>query len=229
MNKVKPLCIIIGSGSGLGVSLVKQFAQHGYKVLGFNRSLLDSSDEAINMIRLDAGDEEALNLQLHNTIDEHGVPDVLIHNTAQLYIKPYIETTAEEFTQAWRSMVLSAFNAMKIVVPMMAQRGQGTVIVSGATASLKAGAHFSAFASAKFALRGLVQSVAREYQQQGVHISHVILDGILDTKASRALHSLDPTDMMSTQDVAEVYLQITQQKPSAWTHELDLRPKNEIF
>jgi short-subunit dehydrogenase len=126
-------------------------------------------------------------------------------------------------------MVYSAFNAMKIVIPMMVKQGHGTIIVSGATASLRAGANFSAFASAKFALRGLTQSVAREYQKQGVHVAHVILDGILDTRKSRELHAMDPADMMSTYDVAEAYMQIIKQKPSAWTHELDLRPKNETF
>ncbi len=229
MSNKKPFCIIIGAGAGLGISLVQQFARHAYQVVGLNRSVVDFSHADVTMQQVDAGDAASIEQQLHQLIDHYGVPDVLIHNTAQLYIKPFADTASEDFTQAWQSMVLSAFNAMKIVVPRMAQRGQGCVIVSGATASLKAGANFSAFASAKFALRGLVQSVAREYQQQGVHISHVILDGILDTQASRALHPLDPSDMMSTQDVAEVYMQITQQKPSAWTHEFDLRPKNETF
>ena len=229
MSRDKSLCVIVGAGEGLGLSLAKEFSNKGYHVIGLNRSAVASPDESIDMVQLDASDNTACNAVLKQIIDRHGTPAVFIHNTARLYIKPLDETSVTMFEDAWQSMVLSAFNAMKIIVPKMAQQSKGTVIVSGATASLKAGANFSAFSSAKFALRGLVQSVAREYQKQGVHIAHVILDGILDTKASRDLHSLDPADMMSTQDVAEAYLQIVEQKPSAWSHEIDLRPINETF
>ncbi len=228
INK-KPLSVIIGAGRGLGCSLATALTVQGYQVVGINRSQATNADNDIIGIQLDGANEMAISAALNDVIEKYGVPSVLIHNTAQLYINSFAETSVDQFEKAWRSMVLSAFNAMKIIVPTMAKQGHGTVIVSGATASLRAGANFSAFASAKFALRGLVQSVAREYQNQGVHIAHVILDGILDTKASRALHSIDPSDMMATDEVAEVYLQIIQQKPSAWVHELDLRPKNESF
>lgn len=226
---VKPLCIIVGAGEGLGMSLAQYFAHRNYQVIGINRSQVSLDDSSIIMQQVDIANQQLADTTLTKLIDEYGVPDVLIHNTAQLSIKPFEDTRIDEFESAWQAMVLSAFNAMKIIVPHMAQQARGTVIVSGATASLKAGANFSAFASAKFALRGLVQSVAREYQKQGVHIAHIILDGILDTQASRALHSLEPADMMSTQEVAEAYMQVVEQKPSAWTHELDLRPKNETF
>ena len=229
MSNKKPLCVIVGAGPGLGMSLAHAFVAKGYQVVGFNRSVVPFTHNDVVLLQVDAGDEVTMNEQLNRVIDQYGVPDVLIHNTAQLFIKSYAETSIEDFTQAWQSMALSAFNAMKMIVPKMADRGRGCVIVSGATASLKAGAHFSAFASAKFALRGLVQSVAREYQKQGVHIAHVILDGILDTQASRDLHSLDPADMMSTDEVADAYMQIVAQKPLAWSHEIDLRPKNETF
>ena len=215
INK-KPLSVIIGAGRGLGCSLATALTVQGYQVVCINRSQATNADNDIIGIQLDGANEMAISAALNDVIEKYGVPSVLIHNTAQLYINSFAETSVDQFEKAWRSMVLSAFNAMKIIVPMMAKQGHGTVI-------------FSAFASAKFALRGLVQSVAREYQNQGVHIAHVILDGILDTKASRALHSIDPSDMMATDDVAEVYLQIIQQKPSAWVHELDLRPKNESF
>ncbi len=111
----------------------------------------------------------------------------------------------------------------------MAQSGGGVLIVSGATASLRGGVRFSAFASAKFALRGLTQSLAREYQPAGVHVAHVILDGIIDTARSRALHSLDPAKMMQPDDIANAYWQIATQPKSTWTHEIDLRPATEGF
>lgn len=225
----KPVAMIIGAGEGLGNSLAEMLANTGYQVVGLNRSLVACDKENILMMQLDASNEEAAGDEIKKIINLYGVPQVLIHNPAQLIIKPFLQTSYEDFELSWKSMVLSAFNVLQAVLPDMVKQGKGTIIVSGATASLRAGANFSAFASAKFALRGLTQSIAREYQNQGIHIAHIVLDGILDTPNSRTLHSLDPDDMMSTNEVAEAYLQLIQQKPSAWTHELDLRPKNETF
>jgi NAD(P)-dependent dehydrogenase (short-subunit alcohol dehydrogenase family) len=231
MNSIikKPLAIIIGAGEGLGKSLAILLADFGYQVVGLNRSMVECDIEYISMMQLDASNEEAVEKKIIEIMDIYGVPQVLIHNPAQLFIKPFLETSVADFELAWRSMVLSAFNVFQAVLPEMAKQGRGTILVSGATGSLRGGPHFSAFASAKFALRGLTQSVAREYQKQGIHIAHVILDGILDTPNSRKLHSLRPSDMMSTDEVAEAYIHLIQQKPSAWTHEFDLRPVNETF
>lgn len=225
----KPLAIIIGAGEGLGKSLAIMLADSGYQVVGLNRSKVECDIKNILMMQLDASSERAVESKIIEIIDLYGVPRVLIHNPAQLLIKPFLETSVVDFELAWQSMVLSAFNVFQAVLPGMVRQGRGTILVSGATGSLRGGSQFSAFASAKFALRGLTQSVAREYQKQGIHIAHVILDGILDTPNSRKLHSLSPSDMMSTDEVAEAYIQLIQQKPSAWTHELDLRPANETF
>ncbi len=225
----KPLAIIVGAGEGLGMSLAVSLANSGYRVVGINRSIVLANQDNISMLQCDASNVEIVEDKIKSIIEDYGTPEVLIHNPAQLIIKPFAETTIDDFELSWKSMVMSAFNVIQAVIPEMTKSGKGTIIVSGATASLRAGANFSAFASAKFALRGLTQSVAREYQKQGIHIAHVILDGILDTQNSRTLHTLDPDDMMSTQDVADAYIQLIQQKPSAWTHELDLRPQNEIF
>ena len=225
----KPLAIIIGAGEGLGKSLVTLLADTGYQVVGLNRSKVACDSDCVSIIQIDASNEKAVEDKIIELIKLYGPPEVLIHNPAQLLIKPFLHTTHEDFELSWKSMVLSAFNVFHSVLPSMVSQGKGTIIVSGATASLRAGENFSAFASAKFALRGLVQSVAREYQKQGIHIAHVILDGILDTENSRNLHNLDPAYMMSTHEVAEAYLQLIQQKPSTWTHELDLRPTSEIF
>ncbi|MDW3095767.1 MAG: SDR family NAD(P)-dependent oxidoreductase [Gammaproteobacteria bacterium] len=225
----KQLAIIVGAGPGLGVSLATQLAMSDYKVVALNRSKINNDNERIKIIQLDASDVKSSKNTIESIINQYGVPHVLIHNPAQLLIKPFLETSYDEFKLAWQDMVMSAFNVFRAVLPGMVQRGEGTIIVSGATASLRAGENFSAFASAKFALRGLTQSVAREYQKKGIHVAHVILDGILDTSNSRILHSMNPSDMMSTDEVALAYLQVIEQKPSAWTHELDLRPTNEKF
>jgi len=126
-------------------------------------------------------------------------------------------------------MVQTAVLLAQSVLQPMIDAGGGTFIVSGATASLRGGAQFSAFASAKFALRGLAQSLAREHQPSGVHVAHAILDGIIDTDRSRNLHGLDPARMMNPADIAEAYWLIARQPRSTWTHEFDLRPSSEGF
>lgn len=225
----KPLAMIIGAGEGLGKSLAVLLADTGYQVVGLNRSMVECNIENISMMQFDASNEKAVENKIIEITHMYGVPQVLIHNPAQLFINSFSETSVTDFELAWRSMVLSAFNVFQAVLPGMVKQGKGTILVSGATGSLRGGSQFSAFASAKFALRGLTQSVAREYQKQGIHIVHIILDGILDTPNSRKLHSINPSDMMATDEVAEAYLQLIEQKSSAWTHELDLRPTNEIF
>ena len=157
------------------------------------------------------------------------LPTVVVHNTAELVIKSFADTTLDDFDRCWQSMVKAAVVLAQSVMAPMVQNGGGAFIVSGATASLRGGAKFSAFSSAKFALRGLTQSLAREYQSAGIHVIHAILDGIIDTPRSRQLHSLDPAKMMNPKDIAEAYWQAAHQPTSTWTHELDLRPRSEHF
>lgn len=225
----KPLAIVVGVGEGLGNSVTAVLSDAGYQVVGLNRSTNATCTDGVLIKQLDVSDAALVKNILAEIIQEYGVPEVVIHNPAQLHIKPFLETTTEDFELAWKAMVLSAVNVLHAVIPAMLELGTGTVIVSGATGSIRGGANFSVFASAKFALRGLTQSLAREYQKQGIHIAHVVLDGILDTPRSREIHSLDPAEMMSTTHVAKTYLQLIQQPRNAWTHELDLRPQSEIF
>lgn len=227
MTQYLPLAIIAGAGPGLGDTLLKYFEARGYKVIGLNRSL--PLKTAFDIRVVDLTDEAATTELIATLINEYGTPKVVIHNTAQLVIKPLADTTTDDFEACWRSMALSAFILAKSLMQPMSEHGGGTFIVSGATASLRGSAKFSAFSSAKFALRGLTQSLAREYQPQGVHVVHSILDGIIDTENSRSLHSMDPNKMMKPEDIAEVYFALCQQPQSTWTHECDLRPFDGNF
>ena len=230
MTQSSPLAIVAGAGSGLGISLMKKFAADGYKVVGLNRSLPTTKDASKFDIRVvDLTDETATSSMIQALVTEYGAPKLVVHNTAQLIIAPFSETSSDDFENCWRSMALSAFVMAKSLMPVMADNGGGTFIVSGATASLRGSAKFSAFSSAKFALRGLTQSLAREYQPLGVHVVHTILDGIIDTENSRALHNMDPSKMMKPEDIAEVYLGLSQQPKSTWMHECDLRPFSGNF
>lgn len=227
MSTEKPLAIVAGAGAGLGQSLLSRFQAAGMTVAGLGRTAPQDSVGAFH--QLDLSDPGAVAPVIADLIAAHGPPALVVHNTAELVISPFTETALEDYQRTWTSMVQSLVVLGQSVLQPMVRGGGGTVIVSGATASLRGGARFSAFASAKFALRGLTQSLAREYQPAGVHVAHVILDGIIDTPRSRELHSLDPSKMMKPDEIAEAYWQLHHQPPSTWAHELDLRPASEGF
>lgn len=223
----KPLAIVAGAGAGLGQALLSAFGRNGYVAYGLTRSVPNGAGTTI--LACDLTDPDETERVLRELIGAHGAPGLVVHNTAKLVISPFEKTPNADFEDTWRAMVLSAVNLARVVLPSMVDAGGGSLIVSGATASLRGGKNFAAFASAKAGLRALTQSLAREYGAKGVHVAHVILDGILDTAASRDLHGLDPSRMMQPEDVAGVYLSLAKQPKSTWTHELDLRPMGEAF
>ncbi len=229
MNTNAPLAIVAGAGPGLGRALVQRFQKGGYHSVGLSRTGQNDGSGDTNLIQCDLTDPEAVATVAKRLMASCGAPKVVVHNPAKLVISPFEKTSAEDFETTWRSMVLSAVLVANQFLPAMAAGDGGSFLVSGATASLRGAKNFSAFASAKAGLRGLTQSLAREYSTGGIHVAHVILDGILDTPANRSLHDLDPARMMDTNDVAEAYWQLAYQPQSTWTHELDLRPMGETF
>jgi NAD(P)-dependent dehydrogenase (short-subunit alcohol dehydrogenase family) len=227
MNQ-KKIVLIGGMGEGLGSALAHCFASKNYRVIGLNRSTSSQFEEEIIQLTVDLSEQKQVEHAIEHIKLTHGVPDVFIHNAAELLIAPLEKTSADQFEQCWRAGTLSAFLLSKELLPAMAKKG-GTAIFTGATASIRGGNQFCAFSAAKFALRGLVQSLARQYQSSGLHIAHILIDGIIDTAKSRQLHSLPGEQMLNPIDIAEWYWQLTQQPKSAWTHELDLRPYLEKF
>ena len=222
-----PLALVAGAGAGLGQALCRRFRDGGMTVVGLGRTRPDAVAGGFHTLDL-ADPAEALPC-IAELIDRHGPPEIVVHNTAELVTGPFAETSYDDYRRSWASIVGTLVLLAQATLQPMARGGGGTLIVSGATASLRGGARFSAFASAKFALRGLTQSLAREFQPEGIHVAHVILDGIIDTARSRARHGLAPERMMDPDAIAETYWQIAHQPPSAWTHELDLRPASETF
>jgi NAD(P)-dependent dehydrogenase (short-subunit alcohol dehydrogenase family) len=233
--------LIVGAGGVLGSAIANEFSEAGYAVVGVRRdrapdSTPDSSPApAHNQARLsktyciDFLNPQELQQVIDQVIEAHGGVDVLIYNAAQLVIAPFMETTINDFENTWRASALGAAISAQAVLPSMLKRQQGCLIFSGATAALRGTHKFAAFASAKFALRGLTQSLAREFQSQGIHIAHVVIDGLLKGSASvqrfngREENSIDPID------VARNYRWLAEQSRSAWTLELDLRPSSERF
>jgi NAD(P)-dependent dehydrogenase (short-subunit alcohol dehydrogenase family) len=231
----RPLLLITGIAEGFGAEIATAFARAGHDVLGLSRS-----DRASAHIRQSV--EQHGGIYDHLACDltqasEVGVAlephaeriDVLVHNAHKLLTKPFGQTTAVEFEQVWRVACLGAMLSAQAVIPHMAARGKGTVILTGATAGIRGGAKFSAFASAKFALRGLAQSLAREFGPVGVHVTHLVLDGLIDEVQTEQRFGPSSSARMSPQAIAQACLALSAQHPSAWTHEMDLRPFSERF
>jgi NAD(P)-dependent dehydrogenase (short-subunit alcohol dehydrogenase family) len=227
--------LLTGAAEGVGASLVKTFATAGYDVIGLARS-----DRAVPLLASLAGECGGSYTHLACDITQpEDVADalrshaarigVVVHNAAALLIKPVDETTLEEFEQVWRVACFGAFVVIRNLLPHMVARGAGAIILSGATASLRGGAKFSAFASAKFALRGLAQALARECSPQGIHVAHVVLDGLIDAPQTDRRFGPAESMRMHPDAVARAYLDLAVQHRSAWTHELDLRPSLERF
>ena len=224
--------LLTGIAEGLGAGLAETFAKAGHDVIGLSRSA--RSMESMSC-RVEAAGGEYRHLACDITQTAEAVAaiepyadriDVLIHNPHLLVIKPFEQTTTDDFEQAWRVACLGAVIAVQSVIPHMAARRRGTIILTGATAGLRGAANFSAFASAKFALRGLAQSLAREYGQKGVHVAHVVLDGLIDEpQTDRRFGS--QSGRMDPRSIAQAYLDLSAQPPSTWTHEMDLRPFGE--
>ena len=234
----RPVALISGVGPGLGTSLCRRFHREGYAVAALARSrdhretleaALGDNGTTFRLEVCDVGDEAAVRAAVARIAEAWSAPSVLVHNAGGLVIEPFAQTTAAAFEALWRVTALGGFHLTQAVVPAMAARGAGTIVVTGATASLRGGARFSALASAKFALRGLAQSLAREYGPQGIHVVHAVLDGVMWGGISRDLVTVPREKAIEPDAVAEAYVQLVGQHRSAWTQELDLRPAGESF
>lgn len=223
------LVIVAGAGAGLGQALMRKFKSGGYDVVGISRSARTDAPVDLEFIRADLADASQAAEAVNGAIEKYGAPRIVIHNTKQLLIRPFIDTTDQDFETSWKSMVLAGVHLARATFPSMAASGGGSFLVSGATASLRGGADFSAFSSAKFALRGLTQSLARGWQKKGIHVAHIAVDGIIDIEQGRTQHGVAAADQLNPDDIAETYWMLAHQPKSAWTHELDLRPMTERF
>lgn len=230
-DKARKAAIVAGVGEGLGVSLCRKLIIEGYNVVGLSRSAKPQPSLGKHYLAIACDVSDALSVDAAITKAEKNIGDisVYIHNAAYLMRTPFLEVSESDFTNIWRVSCLGAMQGIQQVLPNMVAAKKGTILVTGATASIKAGAEFSAFASAKFALRGLTQSLAREFGSQGIHIAHIIVDGAI--WGWQAEHKLGrkQDDCLQADAIAEAYFYLINQHRSAWTQELDLRPDTEVF
>jgi NAD(P)-dependent dehydrogenase (short-subunit alcohol dehydrogenase family) len=223
------VALIVGAGGVLGSALCTEFLAAGYEVVGLRRAVPDKPAAGARVVACSLGDPLETSIAVQHVVKQHGHLDVVICNAAHLTMAPFAELSLQDFETSWRVCVGSALATAAAVLPSMSARGRGAFLISGATASTRGTARFSAFASAKFALRGLAQSLAREYQPAGVHVAHVILDGLLRGSKSVARFGARDEDAMDPGAVAAIFRQLAEQDASTFTHEIDLRPHTGRF
>jgi len=231
----KRCALIVGVGPGLGAALARRFAQGGLDVAIAARRGSRLSDLAREIggraYDCDAADEASVERLFSAVTESHGTPDVVVYNAGAFLRKPVVETQADEFERCWRVLCFGGFLVGRAAARAMLPRGRGSILFTGATASLRGGANFANLAVGKFGLRALAQSMARELGPQGIHVAHVIIDGqIADaTRPGREPGARGEDALLDPAAIAEAYWQLHVQPRSAWTQELDLRPWVEKF
>ena len=212
-----PFALVAGSGGVLGAALEREFGGSGYTVRGLRRGDCDFADGSA-VARAIAGLEEL-----------HGPVEVLLYNAGHLAIAPFLEQEPSAFEACLDAGPRGAANCARTVLPGMLKRGRGSMVFTGATASLRGSSRFAAMAAGKFGLRGLAQALAREFQPRGIHVAHVVLDGLLAGSASVSRFGGKDSQVMDPGEIAAAYRWLVEQPLSAWTHELDLRTAGEKF
>jgi NAD(P)-dependent dehydrogenase (short-subunit alcohol dehydrogenase family) len=226
-----PVAVIGGAGPVLGLALCNVLAAHGYRVVSLSRSEmpdLKGLDLEITHRQCDLTDGNQVFAVIRDIEENIGHISTYIHNLGDFAHAPFLESDSRQFEQLWRVNCLSAYHAAKAVIAEWIDNNGGTIVFVGATASIKGNAEFSAFASSKFALRGMAQSLAREFGPEGIHVAHVVIDGVMWGHGAESW-GMKPEQCLQPGAVAGTILHLIRQDRSAWTHELDIRPDMERF
>ena len=223
------LAVIVGVGPGLGAALARCFAGAGMQVVAAARNAERASallsGTGARALACDATDEVAVEALFARIAGEAGAPALVVHNPSHFVMKPFLELTAPELVEAWRVACFGGFLVGRAAARAMLKAGRGTILFTGSTPSVKAGAEFAAFAAAKFGVRSLAQSMARELGPKGIHVAHVVVDGPIDSPDNAELK----IPKLLAVEIAQAFLSLHRQPRSAWTQELDLRPAGAKF
>jgi NAD(P)-dependent dehydrogenase (short-subunit alcohol dehydrogenase family) len=238
-----PAALIVGAGDATGGAIARRFAREGLTACVTRRSA-DKLQPLVLRIQAEGGQarafgsdarEEAAVVDLVQTIErEVGPIEVAVFNIGANVRFDVVDTTERVYRKVWEMGALAGFLMGREVARAMLPRGRGSILFTGATASLRGGAGFCAFAGAKHALRALAQSLAREVGPQGIHVAHVVVDGAIDTafiaqNFPERYALKDRAGILDPEHIADNYWHLHQQPRSAWTHELDLRPWMESW
>ena len=245
MSETKGVCLIVGVGDGLGSALARAFAAEGHPVCMTRRprnldslqALATSIGEAGGMAHaygVDARSEDEMTALFASIERAIGPLEVVVFNIGANVRFGIRETTSRVFTKVWEMACFGGFLAGREAANVMVPRGRGTILVTGATASVRGRDGFAAFAAAKHGLRAVAQSMARELGPQGIHVAHVVIDGAVDGVFTRENRTdveglLAGDEILKPEDIAAAYVNLHKQPRSAWTHEIDLRPWRESW
>jgi NAD(P)-dependent dehydrogenase (short-subunit alcohol dehydrogenase family) len=240
----KRVCLVLGAGDATGGSVAQKFALEGYtSVITRRPRNMDQLEALAEGIRADGGeaipmgvdarDEEATIALFEEVERDVGSIEVCVYNIGGNVRFPIRETTSRVYRKVWEMCAYGAFLSGREAAKVMVPRGRGTILFTGATAGLRGGSGFAAFAGGKFALRALAESMARELGPQNIHVAHVVIDAAIDTVwiKENFPDRYRPEDdaVVDPQYIAETYWQIHNQHRSAWTFETQLRPWSETW
>ncbi|RRN62314.1 SDR family NAD(P)-dependent oxidoreductase [Caulobacter sp. 602-1] len=245
MGSPKGACLVVGVGDGVGGAIAKAFAAEGYEVCMTRRPRhLEQLETLAAEIRERGGQAHAYGVDARQEAEMIGLVDrieaeigpleVVVFNIGANVRFGLTETTAQVFSKVWEMACFAGFLTAREAARVMVPRGRGTILFTGASASLRGKDGFSAFASAKAGLRAVAQSAARELGPKGVHVAHVVVDGAIDGVFTRSIREdvqglLDRDEILKPAEIAANYVWLHGQPRSAWTHEIDLRPHSETW
>jgi NAD(P)-dependent dehydrogenase (short-subunit alcohol dehydrogenase family) len=248
---VESVCLVIGAGAGIGGNVARRFAQEGYHAVLCRRSNEDGLKKMVKTIHdeggkasgfiLNAVEEGSIEDRIAAVEAEIGPIEVLVFNLGAQTGNVSLENTSYKmFEMGWRLATLSLFRAAAVLCPLMEKRGKGTFLVTSSTAAMRGNPQQHSHAAAMGGRRMLCQSLNAEYAPRGVHIAHIIVDGMVDAPDTlgkilgpkgfqelREKRGLEHDGLLLPQQVADTYYHLSQQHRSSWTHEIDLRPFSE--
>ena len=244
---MKPVCLVIGAGAGIGGNVGKRFAREGYHAALCRRSDADGLQALVDAIRADGGDAsgDLLNAIEPGSIEGRvaeieariGPIEVVVFNLgAQIGDRSLADTSYRAFEVGWQLATFALFRTASAVFPLMEERGRGTLLVTSATAAVRGNAGQHSHAAAMGGRRMLCQTLNAEFSPKGIHVAHILVDGAVDAPDTlgkmlgpeafqmlRESRGLEHDGLMLPEKIADTYFHIAQQHRSVWTHELDLR------
>jgi len=249
---MKPVCLVLGAGAGIGGTVAAKFASEGFHACLCRRSDQDGLDQMVSQIEerggsasgylIDAIEENVLEDLVATIEKDVGPIEVLIYNLgAQSGMKLLHETSLKEFEWGWRMADLGLFRIAKSLMPIMEARGSGTFLVTSATAAMRGNKNQHSHAAAMGGRRMLCQTLNAEFSAKGIHVAHVVVDGMVDAPDTlgkmlgeemfqqlRESRGMEHDGLILPEKIAETYFHLAQQHRSAWTHEIDLRPFSDV-
>ena len=249
---MKPVCLVLGAGAGIGGTVAAKFASEGYHSCLCRRTDQEGLDRLVKKIENDGGSATGF---LMNAIEDNVIEDliesiesdigpieVVVYNLgAQTGMKLLHETTYKEFEWGWRIATLGLFRTAKVLCPLMEKGGKGTILVTSATAAMRGNKTQHSHASAMGGRRMLCQSLNAEFASKGIHVAHIVVDGAVDApdtlgkilgpekyQALRETKGMEHDGLVLPEKVAETYYHLAQQHRSTWTHQIDLRAFSDL-